>query len=122
MGQIGEKSKPTRGMLDDDDDDMIVASAAVSARKAVAAARGGGGGIWKGIKGKLTGAPRVYEGERKIFLNNPSGNAGVKYVNNSVSTSKYNVITFVPKFLFGTFLPLSFPLFSIITFERRISY
>lgn len=103
MGQIGEKSKPTRGMLDDDDDDMIVASAAVSARKAVAAARGGGGGIWKGIKGKLTGAPRVYEGERKIFLNNPSGNAGVKYVNNSVSTSKYNVITFVPKFLFEQF-------------------
>lgn len=40
------------------------------------------------------------EGERIIALNNPPANGA--YGSNYVSTSKYNVATFLPKFLFGT--------------------
>lgn len=41
-------------------------------------------------------------GERIIALNNPPMNA--EYVSNFVSTSKYNPITFLPKFFGGTYL------------------
>ena len=39
------------------------------------------------------------EGERIIALNNPAANSA--YCSNYVSTSKYNIATFLPKFLFG---------------------
>ncbi|EOO02767.1 putative phospholipid-transporting atpase 1 protein [Phaeoacremonium minimum UCRPA7] len=42
-------------------------------------------------------------GPRIIHLNNPPANATNKYVNNQVSTAKYNVATFLPKFLFEQF-------------------
>lgn len=42
-------------------------------------------------------------GPRIIHLNNPPANAANKYVSNHVSTTKYNVITFLPKFLFEQF-------------------
>jgi phospholipid-transporting ATPase len=42
-------------------------------------------------------------GPRIIHLNNPPANAANKYVDNHVSTSKYNVVTFLPKFLFEQF-------------------
>ena len=41
--------------------------------------------------------------ERIITLNNSLGNAG--FCSNSISTSKYNVVSFVPKFLAGTLHP-----------------
>ena len=42
------------------------------------------------------------EGERIVPLNTPG--AGADFIHNGVSTSKYNVATFGPKFLFGAFL------------------
>lgn len=42
---------------------------------------------------------QVLTGERVIALNNSLANAD--YCSNFVSTSKYNLLTFVPKFLFG---------------------
>ena len=42
-------------------------------------------------------------GPRIIHLNNPPANAANKYVDNHVSTTKYNVATFVPKFLYQEF-------------------
>jgi len=42
-------------------------------------------------------------GPRIIHLNNPPANAVNKYVDNHVSTTKYNIATFVPKFLFEQF-------------------
>lgn len=42
-------------------------------------------------------------GPRLIYLNNPPANAGNRYVDNHVSTAKYNVATFLPKFLFEQF-------------------
>ncbi|CAK7272517.1 aminophospholipid translocase [Sporothrix epigloea] len=42
-------------------------------------------------------------GPRIINLNNPPANAAHKYIDNHVSTAKYNIITFLPKFLFEQF-------------------
>lgn len=42
-------------------------------------------------------------GPRIIHLNNPPANSSNKYVDNHVSTAKYNVATFLPKFLFEQF-------------------
>jgi phospholipid-transporting ATPase len=42
-------------------------------------------------------------GPRIIYLNNPPSNSANKYKSNHVSTAKYNVVTFLPKFLFEQF-------------------
>jgi phospholipid-transporting ATPase len=42
-------------------------------------------------------------GPRIIHLNNPPANSTNKYVDNHISTAKYNVATFLPKFLFEQF-------------------
>lgn len=42
-------------------------------------------------------------GPRIIYLNNPPANAANRYVDNHVSTAKYNVATFLPKFLYEQF-------------------
>ena len=42
-------------------------------------------------------------GPRIIHLNNPPANAQNKYLDNHVSTAKYNIATFLPKFLFEQF-------------------
>ena len=42
-------------------------------------------------------------GPRIIHLNNPPANAANRYVDNHVSTAKYNFATFLPKFLFEQF-------------------
>jgi len=42
-------------------------------------------------------------GPRMIHLNNPPANSSNKYVDNHISTSKYNLITFLPKFLYEQF-------------------
>ncbi|KAK3671974.1 aminophospholipid translocase [Recurvomyces mirabilis] len=42
-------------------------------------------------------------GPRIIHLNNPPANHANKYVDNHVSTTKYNVATFLPKFLYEQF-------------------
>lgn len=42
-------------------------------------------------------------GPRVIHLNNPPANSVTRYVDNHVSTAKYNVATFLPKFLFEQF-------------------
>ncbi|KAI9675325.1 MAG: hypothetical protein M1817_001228 [Caeruleum heppii] len=42
-------------------------------------------------------------GPRIIHLNNPPANSTNRYVDNHVSTAKYNIATFLPKFLFEQF-------------------
>jgi phospholipid-transporting ATPase len=42
-------------------------------------------------------------GPRIIYLNNSAANAENKYADNHISTSKYNVVTFLPKFLYEQF-------------------
>ena len=42
-------------------------------------------------------------GPRIIHLNNPPANSANKYCDNHISTAKYNIATFLPKFLFEQF-------------------
>jgi len=42
-------------------------------------------------------------GPRIIYLNNPPANAANKYVDNHISTAKYSVASFLPKFLYEQF-------------------
>ncbi|KAI5863163.1 phospholipid-translocating P-type ATPase [Durotheca rogersii] len=42
-------------------------------------------------------------GPRIIFLNNPPANSANKYIDNHVSTAKYNIATFLPKFIVEQF-------------------
>ena len=42
-------------------------------------------------------------GPRIIHLNNPPANSANRYVDNHVSTAKYNIVTFLPKFLYEQF-------------------
>ncbi|KAF9167790.1 hypothetical protein DFQ26_003185 [Actinomortierella ambigua] len=49
------------------------------------------------------GSSANQEGIRIIYLNNPERNAQARYLHNSISTSKYNLATFLPKFLFEQF-------------------
>jgi phospholipid-transporting ATPase len=62
------------------------------------------GGFWKGRFPwqKET----VLTGERIVFLNDSRGNDEQGFINNYVSTTKYSLATFMPKFLVGE-LPLS---------------
>lgn len=55
-----------------------------------------------GIPGRSKPDPSTL-GPRIIHLNNPPANASNKYVDNHVSTAKYNAFTFLPKFLFEQF-------------------
>ena len=54
---------------------------------------------FKSIKWPWQKKDQVLTGTRSIALNNPDANSD--FCNNYVSTSKYNLATFVPKFLFG---------------------
>lgn len=46
---------------------------------------------------------KVLVGERVVYLNDEGANADCGFISNYVSTSKYNVITFLPKFLYGIY-------------------
>ena len=50
---------------------------------------------------------QVLTAERVVALNNPDANAD--FLSNYVSTTKYNMVTFVPKFLFGSPLRFGIP-------------
>ena len=64
-----------------------------------------GSGIIGGILGLIWGGevdPSTL-GPRIIHLNNPQANSGHGWVDNHVSTAKYNAVTFLPKFLYQEF-------------------
>ncbi|GAA5846250.1 hypothetical protein JCM3766R1_000765 [Sporobolomyces carnicolor] len=98
QGRLGE---PSRNMLDEDDEEIIQAKARLAAMQAKQNRRKGDSlqKIWDEARRIMKGGPKVYEGERVIHLNNSTLNATQKYSNNSISTSKYNLVTFLPKFL-----------------------
>ncbi|GAA6033681.1 hypothetical protein JCM8097_004379 [Rhodosporidiobolus ruineniae] len=104
QGQMGERG-PARNVLDEEDDEIVAAKQRIAAQQAKEArkmARKGENplaGVWREVKRRAKGGPRVYEGERVIHLNHPGLNAQNKLPGNSVSTSKYNLVTFLPKFL-----------------------
>lgn len=54
-------------------------------------------GLGRGKPDPSTLSPRI------IHLNNPPANSANRYLDNHVSTAKYNVVTFLPKFLYEQF-------------------
>lgn len=89
-----------RGWRIDEDDEEQIAARLEADRRARGKARGS---VVDLLRDRLlfwrTG--RVLEGERMIHINDPTANAPSKFASNYVSTSKYNLVTFLPKFLFG---------------------
>lgn len=60
------------------------------------------GRIWDRIRGRSTSSP-AHQGPRIIHLNDKASNHAFRYSDNHVSTTKYNIATFLPKFLFQEF-------------------
>ena len=112
----GAGAQPNVNTLLDDDDELLQAKARIAARQAKEQQRKhlDGSGSARAIIDRLVaelrriakGGPRVYTGDRLVHLNHAAMNAPNKWPGNSVSTSKYNIVTFVPKFLLGTRRPL----------------
>ncbi|KAK4055166.1 aminophospholipid translocase [Microbotryomycetes sp. JL201] len=102
QGQIGE---PARNMsIMDDDEDLAAARARIAAVEAKKRkARWDRKRIVTELNRLLRRGPRVYEGDRVIQIGNPTLNLTQKWPGNSVSTSKYNLATFLPKFLLEQF-------------------
>jgi Phospholipid-translocating ATPase N-terminal len=63
---------------------------------------------------------QILTGERVIALNNPEANA--YFLSNYVSTAKYNMMTFIPKFLFGWPLPLLLALLLLVADDALICF
>lgn len=87
----------------DDDEEMIASQRRVNKVIAGNSARPSERikGAWKELKDRVRGKPKVLEGERIIHINDYSLNESSKFSNNYVSTSKYNLVTFIPKFFTG---------------------
>ncbi|BGP12149.1 hypothetical protein JCM10213_004714 [Rhodosporidiobolus nylandii] len=104
QGQIGERSAAANP-LDEEDEEIVLAKQRIAAQQAREAKRLERRGenpvsrVWGEVKRRAKGQPKVYEGERVVHLNNEGLNRQSRFGGNSVSTSKYNVVTFLPKFL-----------------------
>lgn len=96
----------TQGFLDEDDDEQIKErqNRIRTASRASGKLKAGGVRLWDSLL-EQSGLRRKQDltGERTIYLNDPVRNATFKYCNNYVSTGKYNLVTFLPKFLFEQF-------------------
>ncbi|QRW12581.1 phospholipid-translocating P-type ATPase [Ceratobasidium sp. AG-Ba] len=97
-------------------------------RSAPSTTRGGGGG--GGIKAALKkpgggwkwpwAKEQVLEGERTIWLNDYARNLSEGYPTNYVSTSKYNIATFIPKFLVEQFSKYANVFFLFTAFIQQV--
>ena len=106
-----KSSTGTPGFDFDEDDEVQIRERQQHSRMAGAA--GGAKGRLKASAEKAwdavldtvgMGRQKDLQGERTIHINDAPSNEQYKYMNNYVSTGKYNLITFVPKFLAGMFI------------------
>ncbi|GAA5916948.1 hypothetical protein JCM6882_003839, partial [Rhodosporidiobolus microsporus] len=114
MGQLGDSSSSIHksssiNPLDEEDDEIVSAKQRIAAQQAKEARKMQRRGenplvrVWREAKRLARGGPKTYEGERVVHLNNAALNAQGRFEGNSVSTSKYNVVTFLPKFFVEQF-------------------
>ncbi len=94
----------SQGFLDEDDEEQI------KERNGRGRAGSRANGKIQGKRSGLTkylldavgvGKPRELGGERIIYINDQAMNSQFHFCNNYISTGKYNLVTFVPKFLSG---------------------
>lgn len=103
MGQLGGASTTAPSNMLDDDDEILAASERAARAKKAQSAPSAWQSMLNTVREKATGKARVYEGDRVIHVNAAHLNAPSKFPGNSVSTSKYNIVTFVPKFFVEQF-------------------
>ncbi|KAJ3475260.1 hypothetical protein NLG97_g9523 [Lecanicillium saksenae] len=108
-GALPQPNEPRPGLLGDgpavDGGGHDRVDGAPASQQKQAGGGGGGGfdlGNFKFGFGSRKPDPSTL-GPRIIYLNNPPANAENKYVDNHISTAKYNFATFLPKFLFEQF-------------------
>lgn len=58
--------------------------------------------LWHAFQEAVGLKAKPLTGERVVHVNDEAGNASSKFCSNYVSTSKYNVVTFLPKFFYGS--------------------
>ncbi|KAL4252396.1 Phospholipid-transporting ATPase [Abortiporus biennis] len=101
---LGDKSQlslpPHQDIISDWDEDNTAAPASSTPFSGFPGEKKPKSGRWK-FKWPWKKEEKEMTGERLIALNNSTANAD--FCSNYVSTSKYNAITFVPKFLFEQF-------------------
>ncbi|CUA74534.1 phospholipid-translocating ATPase [Rhizoctonia solani] len=116
---LGKDGMPPGWSFDDEP-----VNQATTSRSAPASSSGGGlkaamkktGGGWKWPWTK----EQVLEGERNVWLNDQARNIGEGYPNNYVSTSKYNLATFIPKFLVEQFSKYANLFFLFTAFIQQV--
>lgn len=93
----------TPGFDFDEDDEEQIRERTSAASRASGKLKDKSSRIWDKLL-QSVGLSRKIEvgGERTIYINDQAMNQQFKYCNNYVSTGKYNLVTFVPKFLAGT--------------------
>lgn len=92
----------TSGFLDEDDEVQMQERRLGGASRATGKIRSKGRDIWQDLLHVFgLGHPKDLTGERTIYINDMPRNDALKYCNNYVSTGKYNLVTFLPKFLAG---------------------
>lgn len=92
----------TPGFDFDEDDEEQIRERTSAASRASGKLKDKSSRIWDTLL-QTVGISRRIEvgGERTIYINDQAMNAQFRYCNNYVSTGKYNLVTFVPKFLAG---------------------
>lgn len=93
-----------QGFFDDDEVQLAERERANAASRASQRAKEKSSALWENILVALRMREKTnYEGERTIYINDAPRNAESRFRDNYVSTGKYNVITFIPKFLAGIY-------------------
>lgn len=89
--------------FDEDDEEQLAIGTGSASRGAGAKQKGKrkARDCWDGILTMTGVKKKALTGERTIHIGDQSKNASSAFINNYVSTSKYNLITFLPKFFFG---------------------
>lgn len=92
----------TPGFDFDEDDEEQLRERQGAASRASGKIKESSSRLWDQMRDAVgLGKPKELGGERTIYINDPPANAQYRYMNNYVSTGKYNLITFIPKFLAG---------------------
>lgn len=109
----------TPGFDFDEDDEEQIRERQSAASRASGKLKNGSARAWDRIMQGLGISKRIeVGGERTIYINDQGMNAPFKYCNNYVSTGKYNLVTFIPKFLAGKLVAIT----DLRSAERRFLY
>ena len=87
------------GFDEDDEEQLAIGTGSASAAKQKGKRKARD--CWEAVLTMTGIKKKALTGERTIHIGDQSKNTASSFINNYVSTSKYNLITFLPKFFFG---------------------